>query len=185
MIVQTQNRWEWRAFAATFDQLDESLRQGVHVRASRELYVVCDGSRENVKIRDGVLDIKTLDEVNADGLQLWRPVVKQVFPLSQTFVRELFARWGLEPPPLTREHYTLKQWMTEIVEPHAGLHVVTVCKERYASAIDGCTVESADLLINGSSVRTIAVESVDPWRVMHVVRTLGLRQVHNEDYPPR
>ena len=34
-----------------------------------------------MKVRDGLMDIKVLREVNAEGLERWEPVMKQPFPL--------------------------------------------------------------------------------------------------------
>ena len=46
-----------------------------------ELYLLSAAER-NVKVRDGLLDIKLLREVDADGLERWEPVMKRGFPLS-------------------------------------------------------------------------------------------------------
>ena len=35
-----------------------------------------------MKVRDGLMDVKVLREVNAEGLEQWAPVMKAGFPLS-------------------------------------------------------------------------------------------------------
>ena len=51
---------------------------------SNEIYVLDTSKTENVKIRDGTLDIKRLCQTNAEGLELLEPVIKVRFPLSRS-----------------------------------------------------------------------------------------------------
>ena len=77
-------RWEWRTFGAGFDEPEARIRnfeQG-NFKESGEVYVLSRNSDENVKVRDDLLDIKSLQEVNADGLEQWFPVLKAGFPIS-------------------------------------------------------------------------------------------------------
>ena len=50
------------------------------VQHSEEVYLVAAGSDANVKIRDELLDIKLLEHVDSNGLEQWRPVLKEPFP---------------------------------------------------------------------------------------------------------
>src|SRR5215471_341479 len=84
-------RWEWRTFGASFGEADRrfaALERG-HVQESDEIYLLSRDTDANVKIRDRLMDIKTLEQVNAEGLEQWRPVMKGEFPLP--------------PPPPARE----------------------------------------------------------------------------------
>ena len=45
-----------------------------------EIYFLSGGG-ENVKVRDDLMDVKVLREVNEDGLEQWAPVMKAGFPL--------------------------------------------------------------------------------------------------------
>lgn len=48
------------------------------VRESDEIHLL-SGAGENVKVRDALMDIKVLREVDADGLEQWTPVMKAGF----------------------------------------------------------------------------------------------------------
>ena len=63
-------RWEWRAFGRNFGRAEEAFvaLTPERVQMSDELYLVSPGG-ENVKVRDDVMDIKVLREVNDDGLE--------------------------------------------------------------------------------------------------------------------
>ncbi len=56
------------------------------VQQSEELYLVSAASDANVKIRDGLLDIKLLEHVDSNGLEQWKPVIKEPFPLKASAV---------------------------------------------------------------------------------------------------
>jgi hypothetical protein len=76
-------RWEWRTFGETFGESDDrfaALEPGGG-QESDELYLLSPSTDENVKIRDLLMDIKTLEQVNPDGLEQWKPVMKGAFPL--------------------------------------------------------------------------------------------------------
>ena len=75
-------RWEWRTFGAHFGIAERrfaELTPGA-VQESDELYFL-GGSGGIVKVRDDLMDIKALREVNAEGLERWEPIMKQPFPL--------------------------------------------------------------------------------------------------------
>ena len=49
---------------------------------SDELYLLSLESDASVKVRDGLMDVKQLESVDGDGLEQWRPVLKDAFPLA-------------------------------------------------------------------------------------------------------
>jgi len=101
-------RWEWRTFASDFgavgDRFAEQPQTGV--QDSDEIYFV-GGAGAIVKVRDALMDIKVLREVDAFGLERWEPVIKHPFPLPAAEVTRVYAALGLDPPQLAREAYTL------------------------------------------------------------------------------
>ena len=81
-------RWEFRAFARSFGAAETTLTSSGSEPPveSDELYLLAEGG-ETVKVRGGLIDIKVLREVDAEGLQRWEPVMKEGFPLPATEVR--------------------------------------------------------------------------------------------------
>ena len=95
-------RWEWRTFGESFGESDNqfaALEPG-GVQESDELYFLSPATNENVKVRDLLMDIKTLEQVNPDGLEQWKPVMKGAFPLPAAAVKNVFSALGIAAPPL-------------------------------------------------------------------------------------
>ena len=70
----------------------------VSVEESDELYLLAPGG-DNVKVRDGLMDVKVLRETDAAGLQRWEPILKAPFPLDAEAVRTVFRGLRRPPPP--------------------------------------------------------------------------------------
>lgn len=175
-------RWEWRTFGDGFADVEARIEALPHeTKSSRDTYIVSGRSHANVKLRAGLLDVKRLQDT-VDGMQLWRPVMKAVFPIGGEELRAVFAHWDVAMPRLTHPSYSAERLLTELVAPCADLRVVHVAKDRRAAVIDGCTVEVARLDIDAHQVRTVAVESADRDRAASLVRTLGFLPAQNTDY---
>ena len=97
-------RWEWRTFGTHFGIAETrfaELAPGT-AKESEELYLL-GGTGANAKVRDDLMDIKVLREVNAAGLERWEPVMKQPFPLAAADVAKLFVLLELPAPHLRRD----------------------------------------------------------------------------------
>jgi len=177
-------RWEWRSFGADFGAAETALAASTPgpVEESEELYLL-SAAGANVKVRYDLMDIKLLREVDGDGLERWEPVMKAAFPLPAAEVVRVFDALGVSSPSLTRDAYTLDQFLAELVEPGGVVRAVRVHKRRRRYALAGCMAEVADLEVEGRVARTIAVESEDPAAVMAAVRNLGLDGEVNTSYP--
>jgi exopolyphosphatase / guanosine-5'-triphosphate,3'-diphosphate pyrophosphatase len=177
-------RWEWRAFGDDLAAVEQAFAELVPgpVVESDELYLLA-ATRANVKVRNDLLDIKVLREVDDDGLERWEPVLKEGFPLPAAEVSKVFDILGVEPPPLDRDAYTLDQLLTEVVEPAGGVRPMKVHKRRVRFTIGGCMAELSDVEAEGHVTRTVAVESEDASAVVAAVRSLGLDGEVNTSYP--
>ncbi len=177
-------RWEWRTFGSDFGDAERRILDhgSATVRKSAETYVLSAGSSSNTKVRDGLMDIKRLQQVNADSLEQWMPVMKAEFPLTPMVLLDVFRAWNVARPKLTREVYAFDEFMTELVATNTSLAGVDVVKERHGYTIDGCIVEIANLTFDGSPIRTVAVEMADPAKVMEIVRRLDLENYENVNY---
>ncbi len=177
-------RWEWRAFGPRFRTAEAELakRKSAGVQESDELYFL-SGAGDNVKVRDDLMDIKVLREVDAGGLEQWMPVMKAAFPLPAAEVAKVFAALRLDPPAMARDSYTLDEFVGEFAAPRGVIRAVRVHKQRTRYTVGGCMAELSAIVADGRSTRTIAVESEDPAAVTAAVRELGLSGYINTSYP--
>ncbi|HMB34401.1 MAG TPA: hypothetical protein VKV41_10250 [Methylomirabilota bacterium] len=177
-------RWEWRTFGASFGEADRrfaALERG-HVQESDEIYLLSRDTDANVKIRDRLMDIKTLEQVNAEGLEQWRPVMKGEFPLPAAEVARVCAALGVAPIA-GLDAYTLERLQAELTQASRGVRVAQVHKRRQRYTVAGCTAEMTDVVADGRPIRTVAMELEDPARVLAAVREMGLDRFENISYP--
>src|SRR5918993_3307568 len=122
-------RWEWRTFGAGAEAGAPAFegRPSTGTADSDERYLLSAGGT-TVKIRDGLMDVKALLALNADGLQQWRPVLKVAFPLGAEAIRTVWEALRLPAPALTRESYTAEQLEAELTGPGSGVRTVAVHK---------------------------------------------------------
>ena len=177
-------RWEWRTFGSRFGAADVVFRAltPTGIQESDELYLLSSGG-DNVKVRDDLMDIKVLKEVNTDGLEQWTPVMKVGFPLARSDVERVFEALRLPAPSLARDAYTLDQFVEELVAPSDALRSIGVHKRRVRYTIGGCTSELSDVTADGKETRTVAIESEDAAAVIAAVRSIGLGDYVNTSYP--
>ena len=111
------------------------------------------------------------------------PVMKGTFPLPAEEVKKVFEAFKIAPPALTRAGYTLEQFIDELAKPGDRLRVVNVHKKRARYTVDGCMSEMTDVIADGKSIRTVALELEDPAQVIATVRKVGLGEFQNISYP--
>jgi exopolyphosphatase / guanosine-5'-triphosphate,3'-diphosphate pyrophosphatase len=177
-------RWEWRVFGTDLGAAEDALAAltPARVEESDELYLL-SAAGSNVKVRDGLMDIKLLREVDGDGLERWEPVMKAGFPLPVADASRVFEALAVVPPPFTRDAYSLEQLLAELVEPGGEVRAVRVHKRRVRYRLGDCMAETAAVEADGRATRTIAVESEDRSAVMAAVRGVGLDGQVNTSYP--
>ena len=177
-------RWEWRTFGSRFGIAESRFAEltPTGVQESDELYLLA-GPADNVKVRDALMDIKELREVNAEGLERWEPVMKQSFPLEAANIMKVFSSLNLATPPLDRNSYTLAQFLDELVAPGGVLRALNVHKRRVRYVVGGCTSEVTEIAAGAKSTRTIAIESENASAVTAAVASVGLACYLNTSYP--
>jgi exopolyphosphatase/guanosine-5'-triphosphate,3'-diphosphate pyrophosphatase len=177
-------RWEWRSFGQCFGEPELRLAKLTRggVQESDELYLL-SGADNNVKIRDALMDIKVLREVNADGLEQWTPVMKSGFPLPADQVAKVLEALCLPGSPISRPTLTLDEFLAEFAAPGGAIRAVKVHKRRTRYKVGGCMAEISEVVANGKSTRTMAIESEDAHDVIRAVRELGLSGYTNTSYP--
>jgi exopolyphosphatase / guanosine-5'-triphosphate,3'-diphosphate pyrophosphatase len=173
-------RWEWRTFDDRFGAAESRLGSipVESVVESDETYLLSAEGRDAVKVRAGLMDVKHLERVDSDGLELWKPVMKSSLPISAADARVVLAALG-ERAPLTRSSYDLG----DIANASGAVLVVPVHKKRQHFTFGGCMAELTDVRTPARFTRTIAIESEQPARVIAAVRELGLDSRPNISFP--
>ncbi|HEX7309725.1 MAG TPA: hypothetical protein VF232_00975 [Gaiellaceae bacterium] len=169
-------RWEWRTFGEDFGAAEDAFAalEAERVMESDELYLLAEESDASVKIRDALMDVKHLEEVDDDGLEQWVPVMKGSFPIAAADVAAVLGVLRVAATALERDVYSLDDLVDEVMRPNDALLAVEVHKRRSRYTIGGCMAELSEVRTDKGSTRTIAVEFEDPARVLETVRSLGL-----------
>src|SRR4051812_27543612 len=176
-------RWEWRTFEpfGAAERRLAALAAGPAVESDEE-YLLALTNEASVKIRDGLMDGKRLEQVDDDGLGQWRPVLKAAFPLARADVVSVLDLLGIAVD-LERTEYTLARLVDEVLGPRADVRMIGVHKRRARFTFGGCMAELSELATGDKATRTLAIESEEPDRVIAAVRELGLLARDNVSVP--
>ena len=177
-------RWEWRTFTNDLGKAEENVRKFPEgkTRESSEVYILSEVSMDNTKVRDNLMDIKTLQQVNDDRLELWLPIMKGTFPLPVAEIEKVFKCFKVALPKFNRSEYTFEQYVDEVIKPSKLLKAVNVVKKRTGFTINNCIVEIAEVKVEDKWIKTASVEMEDPALVIKTVRELGLDTFPNINY---
>jgi hypothetical protein len=151
------------------------------IRQSKEVYILSRHTNEaNVKIRDGLLDIKTKVGETAEGYEIFQPRGKFEFPVKKG---ELAAILDNLLVPITPEKpaYSFEEFL-DLVDSYPDLTAVDVEKERYGFSVDGVICEYAEVLFNGALIETACAESEDYKAMKEVVKKLEIAAFENTNY---
>jgi exopolyphosphatase / guanosine-5'-triphosphate,3'-diphosphate pyrophosphatase len=81
-----------------------------------------------VKVRNALVDIKVLKQVNAQGLEQWIPIMKAAFPLAAAETAQLFDTLGLAGPSRSGAHCTLDAFIQQFARQGGAIRAVRVHK---------------------------------------------------------
>ena len=176
-------RWEWRSFGQHFGDAETCLMAHCpdKLQHSDEIYLLSLSSDANVKIRDGLMDIKQLEQTDAHGFELWRPVLKEAFPLPVPAIQAVFAALGIT----TKQEHTpmmLDKLLVEVTS-NSGLRILEVHKSRTRYQLEDCIAELTEVVADGKTIRTMAIESENPAHIAAALRALNLGGIENVSYP--
>jgi len=134
----------------------------------------------NVKVRDGLLDIKAKVGETPEGYEIFQPRGKFHFPVSRDQLTTVLAQLRVDVP-LNEEHYSLETFVA-MARAHPELVPVTVDKMRYGFTIDGVICEYAQVWFNGALLESACAES-ERYDAMHsVIDGLGIAALPNTTY---
>ena len=134
----------------------------------------------NVKVRDGLLDIKERVGVTPQGYEIFQPAGKFRFPVKRAELAAIFAALAVEVP-LDAENYAFETFV-DMVRAHPDLVAVTVEKGRHGFTVDGIVCEFAEVFFNGALVESACCESEDHGGLEKAVAALGIADLPNTNY---
>ena len=180
-------RAEFRVFGhGLIDRVKERMWNGKTVlyqarRMPAETYFLSAATDEaNVKVRDGLLDIKTKVGATPEGYEIFQPRGKFKFPVSRDDLATILSHLKVEMA-LDQPTYTLEAFVA-LARAHASLRVVTVEKMRYGFTIDGIICEYAQVWLNGAQIETACCESENYAGMKQVIEGLGISDLPNTNY---
>ncbi len=150
-------------------------------RMPLETYFLSKHTNEaNVKVRDGLLDIKVKTGETAEGYEIFQPRGKFQFPVRREDAAAILSHLKTDAP-FEGETVTFDEFLA-YARSHADLVPVTVEKMRYGFTIDGVICEYAQVWFNGALVESACVESENYEAMRGVVDLLGLSELPNVNY---
>ena len=151
------------------------------IRQSKEIYILSRHTNEaNVKIRDGLLDIKTKVDETPEGYEVFQPRGKFEFPVKKDELAIILDNL-LVPITPEKPTYTLEEFLN-LVDSYPDLTAVDVEKERYGFTVDGVICEYAEVLFNGALIETACAESEDYKTMKEVIKKLEIHNFDNTNY---
>lgn len=149
-----------------------------------ETYFLSRHTRDaNVKVRDGLLDVKIKTGATPEGYEIFQPSGKFQFPVSTDQLATIAAHLKVTLPAqmASAAMVTFDEFLA-MARQHADLTPVTVSKMRWGFMIDGVICEYAQVFFNGAMVESACVESENYAAMHEVIAVLGLDAHVNTNY---
>ncbi|MBB5142442.1 hypothetical protein [Desulfovibrio intestinalis] len=134
----------------------------------------------NVKVRDGLLDIKTKVGETPEGYEIFQPRGKFQFPVSKTDLAVILSHLKVEML-LDKDQYGIDEFI-EMVRKHPDMAAVSVEKMRYGFTVEGIICEYAQVWFNGALLESACCESEDYAGMKKAVEALGIAAMPNTNY---
>lgn len=134
----------------------------------------------NVKVRDGLLDIKLKTGETPESYEVFQPAGKFQFPVEQSDLMSILGHLRATMK-LDQESYAIETFIA-MARAHAELSPVTVEKMRYGFTVDGVICEYARVWFNGAMIETACCESENYAGMKKVVEALGIAAMPNTSY---
>ncbi len=146
-----------------------------------ETYILSRFTNEaNVKVRDGLLDIKTKTGETPEGYEIFQPRGKFQFPVKKEELEEILGHLKVTIP-LEKETYTFDEFCT-LAKDNPDITLVSVEKKRYGFSVNGVICEFAYVWFNGALVETACCESENYGAMKGAVEALGIDSLPNTNY---
>lgn len=154
---------------------------GMARKMPMELYLVsAHTDSANVKVREGLLDIKIKVGETPEGYEIFQPRGKLRFPVGKADLTTALLYLNVKID-LSIETCTLEE-ITELARSHPDLVPVMVEKMRYGFTVDGIICEYAEVRFNGALLESACCESEDYVGMRKVINALGIEAMPNTNY---
>ena len=180
-------RAEFRVFGhGIIDRVKERMWNGKTVlyqarRMPAETYFLSAATDEaNVKVRDGLLDIKTKVGETPEGYEIFQPRGKFQFPVGREDLATILSHLKVDVP-LDQDSDSFEAFVA-MARRHPDLCPVTVEKMRFGFTVDGIICEYAQVWFNGALIESACAESENYAGMQQVVDGLGLAALPNTNY---
>lgn len=180
-------RAEFRVFGqGIIDIVEQKMWNGKTVlqqarKMPPETYFLSVNTNEtNVKVREGLLDIKTKVGETPEGYEIFQPRGKFQFPVKKEDLATILSHLKVKMP-LDKETYTIEDFIA-MARKHPDLVPVTVEKMRYGFTIEGIICEYAQVWFNGALVESACCESENYAGMRQVIEALGIAAMPNTNY---
>jgi hypothetical protein len=146
-----------------------------------EMYFLSVHTNEaNVKVREGLLDIKTKVGETPEGYEIFQPHGKFKFPVKKVDLSNILAYLEVKID-LDREVWSFENF-TALARSHPDLVPVTVEKMRYGFTVDGIICEYAQVWFNGALLESACCESDNYKSMRNAIKALGIEAMPNTNY---
>jgi len=150
-------------------------------RMPPEIYFLSTQTDEaNVKVRDGLLDIKTKVGTTLEGYEIFQPRGKFQFPVKQADLKAILTHLRVEMP-LQEDEYPIETFI-QMAHRHPDLVPVSVEKMRYGFTVGGVICEYAQVWFNGALIESACCESEDYAAIRLAAEALGIASMPNTNY---
>jgi hypothetical protein len=134
----------------------------------------------NVKVREGLLDIKTKVGETPAGYEIFQLRGKFKFPVKKADITTILSYLEVKMD-LDRESWSLEKF-TEMARRHSDLVPVTIEKMRYGFTVDGVICEYAQVWFNGALLESACCESDNYKSMRNAIKALGIEAMPNTNY---
>jgi hypothetical protein len=137
----------------------------------------------NVKVRDGLLDIKIKTGATPEGYEIFQPSGKFQFPVTNDQLASIAShlKVTLAEPIVLAASVPFDEFRA-MAHRHPDLTPIVVNKTRWGFSIDGIICEYAQVYFNGAMLESACVESENYAGMRDVIERLGLASRPNTNY---
>lgn len=173
-IIDTVNAHMWNG---------KTVLQHARTMPAETYFVPRHTQGTNVKVRDGLLDIKVKTGETEEGYEIFQPRGKFKFPVSKKDLATIMAQLKADMPPELQglETCTFEAFLAA-TRMRSDLVPVTVEKMRWGFTIDSVICEYAKVYLNGALLESACVESEDHAAMRAVIEGLGISARTNVSY---